>query len=59
MSMITVNSPKGKTIHTDSCPVLRQILEDDGIPWFEALKKPVTVSEKAFREIDDLISLSL
>ena len=59
MSMITINSPNGQTIYTDSCPVLQQIIEDDGVPWFEALKKPVTVSEKAFREIDALISLSL
>ena len=59
MSMITVNSPQGQTICTDSCPVLQQIIEDDGIPWFEALKGPVNVSEKAFGEIDNLVSLSL
>ena len=59
MSMITVKSPNGKTIYTDACPVLRQIIEDDGIPWFEALKGPENVSKKAFDEIDNLVSLSL
>ena len=56
MSMITIVSPKGQTIHTDSCPEIQRIIESEGVPWFEALQKPVNVSKKAFDEIDSLIS---
>ena len=54
--MITIISPKGQTIHTDTCPEIQRIIESEGVPWFEALQKPVNVSEKAFNEIDSLIS---
>ena len=55
MSMITVKSPSGKTIRTDSNPLIQKILEENGIPWFLALQKPVTLPEAAFKQIDDTL----
>ena len=54
--MITINSPTGKTIHTDLNPGIQQILEKNGIPWYLALQRPINVPENAFRQIDILIS---
>ena len=56
MSMIKIISPAGKTIHTDSRPDIQRLLSLEGIPWFEALQKPVNVSEETYNKIDALIS---
>ena len=56
MSMITVTSPTGQTIHTDSQTRIQEILESEGINWIDALHEPVLVSKHSFDEIDALIS---
>lgn len=56
MSMIKIVSPEGKTINTDSRPEIQQLLSLEGIPWFEALKKPVNVSEETYQKIDNLVT---
>lgn len=56
MSMIKIVSPEGKTINTDSCDEIQRLLELEGIPWFEALRKPVNVSEEIYQKIDILVT---
>lgn len=56
MIMIKIVSPAGKTINTDSCLEVQRLLELEGIPWFEALQKPVHVSEETYQKIDNLVT---
>ena len=56
MVQVQLISPKGKRIHTDLTPKVQEVLDSVGIPWFDAIKNPLNLSEKAFNEIDTLIS---
>ena len=51
-----ISSSSGKTIHTDLTPQIEEVLKAEGIPYFEALQKPVNVSEEAYQKIDNLVT---
>lgn len=55
--MITLVSPTGQTIHTDSNPCIQAVLEVSGVNWIDALHGPVEIPKDAFDAIDHFISV--
>lgn len=54
--MITLVSPTGQIIHTDSGPCIQAILEVSGVNWIDALHEPVEIPRNAFDAINHFIS---
>ena len=55
--LVKISSETGaKVILTTLTEEVWAILEKEGIMWFEALKNPIILSDKRFREIEQLIS---
>ena len=55
-SVYLKSSHRGRVIITTLTDEIQKILEKDGHLWFEALARPITISEAAFETIDQLVS---